>query len=74
MLRFYLNILYSGQILEECIGEGVEFSNENVSLFEYPTNTIIFLNSVKDIQNHYSSVGKTSIEWLDFNDFDKNIN
>jgi hypothetical protein len=58
---------------EVCIGEGIEFTNENVSIFEYLTKTILILDSADDIIKHYSSVSDIRIEWIDLLNYTRNI-
>jgi hypothetical protein len=74
MYRFYVFIAFKGSILEECVGEGIEFSNESIALFEYSTDTILMLKSIKALKNHYKPLGKVKIEWLDLDLDEKIIN
>lgn len=74
MYRFYVFINIDGDILPDCIGEGIEFSNESIALFEYSTDTILVLNSIKYLQNHYKLLGDVKIEWVDVDLNSKKIN
>ena len=56
------------------MGEGIEFTNESIALFEYSTDTILVLNSIKQLQNHYKSLGEAKIEWVDIDSDSKKIN
>lgn len=74
MYRFYVFIYTKDNILGECMGEGIEFTNESIALFEYATDTILVLNSVKQLENHYKSFGEVKIEWIDIDSDAKKIN
>lgn len=74
MYRFYVFIDIDGNILPTCIAEGVEFSNESIALFEYSTDTILVLNSTKQLENHYKPIGEVKIEWIDVDSDSKKIN
>lgn len=73
MRRFIVYIRLKRKYVDSIVAEGIEFSNENVSLHEFLTNTILVLDSVDSIEKHYKPLGKIRIQWLDIDNFEKNI-
>lgn len=58
---------------EVCVAEGVQFSSENIALYEYLTQTILILDSIDDIKEHYETVGEVNVQWVDLLMYKKNI-
>ena len=56
-----------------CVAEGVQFSNESVALYEHLTKTILILDSIDAIIEHYEEVGEATIQWVDLLTYKKNI-
>ena len=73
MRRFYVYVRLFDTNIEKAVAEGVEFSNENVALHEFLTKTILILDSIRAISEHYSSTGDVIIEWVDFGEFGRNV-
>lgn len=73
MKRFIVYIKLNKKYVESIVAEGVQFSNENVSLHEFMTTTILILDSIDSIYKHYEPLGKIRLKWLDFDSFEKII-
>lgn len=73
MRRFIVYIRLKKKFVDNIVAEGIEFSNENVSLHEFLTNTILVLDSIDSIEKHYNPIGKIRIQWLDLDLFEKKI-
>lgn len=58
---------------EVCVAEGVQFSSENIALYEYLTKTILILDSIDAIKEHYETVGEINVQWVDLLTYKKNI-
>ncbi len=73
MKRFIVYMETDKDYEETVIGEGIEFSNENVAVFEFLTSTILILDSTEFISKHYETVGNVKIKWIDYDLFQKII-
>jgi hypothetical protein len=73
MHRFLVYMIIEGKSDEICIAEGIQFTNDNLAVYEYLSQTILILDSIEALIKHYSSVGEVNIEWVDLLTYKKNI-
>lgn len=50
---------------EVCVAEGVQFSSDDIVLYEFLTQTILILGSIGAIKEHYETVGEVNVQWVD---------
>lgn len=74
MHRFFIYMFLDNKKDEICIGEGVQFSNETVSIYEYLTDTVIIFNSIGGVLEHYSTISSARIQWVDLLTYTNKIN